>query len=141
DISGGNYDQELWPAVRDCQLSYVLMHMPNPLEKMHQLHEHPQGVIHAMGHFFHEKIKALLALGVHELIIDPGFGFGKSLRDNHTALLRMSELRFLQRPILAGISRKSMIQKVLGVDVSQAQHGKIGRASCRERWEIPEDVE
>lgn len=123
DISGGTYDQELWPAVRDCQLSYVLMHMPNPLEKMHQLHEHPQGVIHSMGYFFHEKIKSLLALGVQELVIDPGFGFGKSLRDNHTALLRMSELRFLQRPILAGVSRKSMIQKVLGVDVSQAQHG------------------
>lgn len=122
DISGGRFDPDLWPTVAKYSLSYVLMHMPNPLDKMHQK-QHYDDIIREVCLFFHEKIIRLVESGIREIVLDPGFGFGKSLDDNYALLDKMNHFAFLEYPILAGVSRKSMIQKVLGVDASQALNG------------------
>jgi len=122
DISGGRYDPGLWPIVAESRLPYVLMHMPNPLNAMHE-NQHYDDIIRAVGVYFHESIRELTAVGVQDIIVDPGFGFGKSLEDNYRLLGGMDQLHFLGKPMLAGVSRKSMIQKVLSVPAGEALNG------------------
>lgn len=122
DISGGRYDPGLWPIVAESRLPYVLMHMPNPLNAMHEK-QHYDDIIRAVGVYFHESIRELTAVGVQDIIVDPGFGFGKSLEDNYRLLGGMDQLHFLGKPMLAGVSRKSMIQKVLSVPAGEALNG------------------
>lgn len=122
DISGGRFDDQLWPLLSRYRLPYVLMHMPNPLDQMHQKQKY-ENIIRTVALYFHEGIRQLTSMGVDQLVLDPGFGFGKSLADNYTLLNKMDQFAFLEYPLLTGISRKSMIQKVLGVEAGSALNG------------------
>lgn len=122
DISAGEYDQELLPLVAEMKLPYVLMHMPNPFSDMHRKQNYSD-VVHSAAVFFHEKLRILSELGISDVVLDPGFGFGKSLRDNYGLLQDLRHFSFLGHPLLAGLSRKSMIQKVLEVEASHALNG------------------
>lgn len=123
DISGGKFDNNLWPLVASRQVPYVLMHMQGKPQTMQQ-HPEYQDVVLDLLDFFIEKTNALHEIGIHEILIDPGFGFGKTLQHNYRLLQEMNLFqRVLQIPIVAGISRKSMICKALGVQPAHALNG------------------
>lgn len=122
DISGFQLDEKLLETISAAQASYILMHHNESVEKMHEtlLGEHP---LHELGLYFLAKIERLKAAGIHDIIIDPGFGFGKTLEQNFQILKHLDYFTFLDLPILVGVSRKSMIQKTLGVQASEALNG------------------
>lgn len=112
DISAFNLDENLINVVKDYNVPYVLMHMQGNPQTM-QLNPTYKNIITDIIFFFSKKINKLNKLGVHDIIIDPGFGFGKTIKDNFTILNNLEKLALLKLPILAGISRKSMIHKTL----------------------------
>lgn len=122
DISAGTFDQEMYQTVADLGVPYVLMHMQGRPETMQ---EHPdyEDVVLEVLDFFIAQTTILRKLGVKDIILDPGFGFGKSLEHNYELLKKMHVFRMLDCPVLAGISRKSMINKVLGTRPENALNG------------------
>lgn len=127
DISGGEMDASLYPTLaelnRQTPIHYVLMHMQGTPETMQRNPQYDDIVTEVMD-FFIRKIKLLKEFGLHDVILDPGFGFGKTVEHNYTLLRRLSDFKtVLERPILAGLSRKSMICKVLGVPPADALNG------------------
>lgn len=124
DISGGTLDKKMFVTVARLQVPYILMHMRGTPETMQTLTDYDDVVIDvatALG----EKISALRALGVKDIILDPGFGFAKTLEQNHELLHRVDELHYFGLPILGGISRKSMVYKKLGITAEEALAGTI----------------
>ncbi|MBD1420334.1 dihydropteroate synthase [Sphingobacterium chuzhouense] len=124
DISGGTLDKNMFVTVARLQVPYILMHMRGTPETMQTLTDYDDVVIDvatALG----EKISALRALGVKDIILDPGFGFAKTLEQNHELLHRVDELHYFGLPILGGISRKSMVYKKLGITAEEALAGTI----------------
>lgn len=112
DISGGNLDNEMFKTISKLQIPYVLMHMagnPKTMQKKTQ-YEH---LLLDITYYFSKKISELRALNVNDVIIDVGFGFGKTLQQNYELLKNLEHFKFLNVPILSGISRKSMLYKVL----------------------------
>jgi dihydropteroate synthase len=122
DISGGTIDQGMFQMVADLGVPYVLMHMQGRPETMQQRPDY-EDVVQEVLDFFITQNTLLRKLGVKDLILDPGFGFGKSLDHNYKLLKKMHVFRMLDCPILAGISRKSMINKVLGTRPENALNG------------------
>ena len=114
DISGGQLDSEMFNTVARLQVPYILMHMRGTPETMQQLTQYDD-IVNDLGVYFGEKISALRTLGVKDIILDPGFGFAKTIEQNYELLLRVAELHYHGLPILGGISRKSMIYKKLGI--------------------------
>ncbi|MBL4754378.1 MAG: dihydropteroate synthase [Flavobacteriales bacterium] len=124
DISGGNLDAKMFGTVAKLKVPYVLMHMRGTPQNM-QENTHYDNLISEVVNYFRIKITQLRELGVNDVIIDPGFGFGKSVDGNYKLLHRLGALSILECPILAGISRKGMVQKVFGKDDANALKGTM----------------
>lgn len=113
DISGGLFDPEMLPYIGEKRIPYVLMHCVGTPETMHQYSL--GGDIHqTVMDFFKKQCDKLEAYGHHDIILDPGLGFGKSLEANYALLRDLDRYRYHGYPILIGLSRKSMIKKVAG---------------------------
>jgi dihydropteroate synthase len=122
DISGGQFDPEIWDVVAKHQAPYVLTY--------HRGEKSNSGTSYVSNHFmmdvlryFSQKISELEKRGVYNIILDPGFGFGKSLEENYKLIRSFDMLHIFEKPILVGISRKSMIREVLKVDVENSLNG------------------
>ncbi|EJF52439.1 dihydropteroate synthase [Saprospira grandis DSM 2844] len=113
DISAGSIDPKLWPVLAKLGLPYVLMHMQGRPETMQDKPQY-ESVVLEVYDFFVERLGALRQLGVKDIILDLGYGFGKSLGQNYQLLAGGQAFRQLGLPILAGVSRKSMLYKLLG---------------------------
>ncbi len=122
DISAGRFDPELLPTVASLGAPYILMHMRGTLGKMPKSSDSAD-VVRELLDFFIAKVGALRALGVKDILLDPGFGFGKSRRENYQLLRRLHVFRLLDLPVLTGVSRKSMIYRTLGVEAGDALNG------------------
>ncbi|MDG4945911.1 dihydropteroate synthase [Weeksellaceae bacterium KMM 9713] len=122
DISVGRIDDELFKTVAELKVPYILMHMQGMPKDM-QAEPHYDNIIQEVNLFFAEKIKTLKELHINDIILDPGYGFGKTLEHNFQLLRNQELLGFNDYPILAGVSRKSMICKTLGVNPKDALNG------------------
>lgn len=122
DISGGELDKQMFSVVAQVRAAYVLMHMRGTPKTMQGLTNY-ENLLSEMIHYFEERINNLHLLGVRDIILDPGFGFAKTLGQNYELLRKLSYLRIFNLPILAGLSRKSMIYKPLGCNPAEALNG------------------
>lgn len=122
DISGGNIDPDIFKVIAEKQIPYVLMHMRGTPETM-QSHTEYDDFLAELQHYFNEKIEALKKLNIRDIIIDPGFGFAKNIQQNFYLLKKMELFSFTGLPILAGLSRKSMIWKTLKCRPEEALNG------------------
>lgn len=122
DISAGELDENMFQSIAELKVPYILMHMRGNPKTMAQLTDY-KDLLGEITTYFSKKIKQLQDLGVHELIVDPGFGFAKTLDQNYELLSHLSELKKLGFPILAALSRKSMIYKLLDSDAEHALNG------------------
>jgi dihydropteroate synthase len=122
DISGGNMDGEMIATVGKLQVPYICMHMKGTPEVMQEkaLYEN---IIKEVLDFFIKKIAECKEAGINDVIIDPGFGFGKSSSHNFTLLKNISMFSMLEKPIMVGLSRKSTIYKTLGVTAADSLNG------------------
>lgn len=125
DISGGLFDPEMFPTVAALQVPYILMHNRALPTEMQQ-HTGYDGIIDDLTKYFSRHLDTLYRLGVKDVWLDPGFGFAKTVEENHELLHRLDELTTLFRePLLAALSRKSMIYKPLGITPDDALPGTI----------------
>ena len=122
DISSGRYDQKMFEIVKKYNAGYIMMHMQGDPINM-QENPNYQNVIKSIISFFKLKIKDLESLGFTNIIIDPGFGFGKNIEDNYKVLKELNLFQSLEKPIMVGLSRKSMIYKVLNISPQEALNG------------------
>ncbi len=122
DISGGSFDEKMFETVAECQMPYVLTHTPTTPDKMQECTNY-KDIFMDMCKYFAERIQRLKELGVKDIILDLGFGFGKTVEQNYELLRRQKEFEIFSLPILTGISRKSMIYKPLGKTPQQALEG------------------
>lgn len=122
DISGGTFDPDMIPTVGELQVPYCLMHTTAKPSDMQQ-HTEYNDILADMLQFFGQQLEKLHAHHVHDIIIDPGFGFGKTLEQNYFLMDNLEVFQQLGLPILVGISRKSMIYKLLGTTPDGALNG------------------
>jgi dihydropteroate synthase len=122
DISGGEMDKNMIPTVGALQVPYVCMHMKGVPETM-QDQTHYEDVTKEVLDFFIKKVDECKRAGIHDVIIDPGFGFGKNIAQNFLLLKNLSVFKMLERPILAGVSRKSTIYKTLQITAEDSLNG------------------
>ena len=123
DISGGALDPEMYTTIAELQVPYVLMHMRGTPQTMGGQTDYRDLVLDILDYFI-ERVGQLTELGVHDVILDPGFGFSKTLEQNYELLARMSDLQtVLPQPLLVGVSRKSMVYRLLGVTPEEALNG------------------
>jgi len=122
DISAGEFDPEMFPTIAQLGIPYVMMHMQGTPSTMQEDPVYHQ-IVNDLLQFFADKIFQLRQLGVIDMIIDPGFGFGKTLEQNYILLKEFETFRMFELPVMAGISRKSMIYKVLESDPEHALNG------------------
>ena len=122
DISGGNMDDTMLQTVAGLQVPYVCMHMQGTPENM-QLEPEYNNVVTEVLDFCIAKIAQCRQAGIKDIIIDPGFGFGKTITHNFSLLKQLLAFSILNVPVLAGISRKSTIYKTLGTSADQALNG------------------
>ena len=122
DISAGQIDEGMYETVANLQVPYILMHMQGQPKTM-QLNPNYDDIVHDVLDFFVGEIEDLRDLGVKDIIIDPGFGFGKTIEHNYEMLRKMHVFQMMGVPILAGLSRKSMIYKVLENTPKEALNG------------------
>lgn len=122
DISGGTLDKEMFSTVARLKVPYILMHMKGDPQTM-QLSPFYHNIVSEVCDYFEEKILLLNELGVQDIILDPGFGFAKTLEHNYQLLHHLEELHRFHLPILVGISRKSMIYNLLGITPADALNG------------------
>lgn len=122
DISAGELDPQMIPTVASHNLPYIAMHMRSTPAMMQQ-HTDYDDVTREVKQYFREKLTMLRDSGISNIIIDPGFGFAKNIRQNYELLRNMGQLLALGAPLLAGISRKSMIYKVLDTTPADALIG------------------
>lgn len=122
DISGGTLDKEMFSTVAGLGVPYILMHMKGTPQDMQNAPEYTHVGLDVIG-YFAQKISELQALGVQDIILDPGFGFAKTLDHNYQLLNYMHNLDIFGLPVLTGISRKSMIYKLLGTQAEEALNG------------------
>ena len=122
DISGGAFDSKLWNMVAKHHASYVLMHTSSLPCDMQEKTDY-KNVISEILQYFSEKIALLQAHGIYDIILDPGFGFGKTLEQNYIILNQLDSFKIFDLPILVGVSRKSMIYKLLEISPEEALNG------------------
>jgi len=122
DISGGTLDKNMFKTVARLQVSYVLMHMRGTPATMQQFTQYDDLVNDIAVHLGHA-IASLRELGIKDIILDPGYGFSKTIDQNYELLMRVAELHYFNLPILGGISRKSMIYKKIGQTADQVLAG------------------
>lgn len=119
DISGGSIDEKMFETVARLQVPYILMHMRGTPETMQTLTDYDD-IITEISTYFGHKISQLRALGVKDIIIDPGYGFSKTIAQNYELLKKVDAFHYLGLPILGGISRKSMIYKKLSITAQES---------------------
>ena len=122
DISGGELDDKMFETVASLGVPYILMHMRGTPRTMQEYTNYGD-IIADLLMYFSEKTDKLRLMGVNDIIIDPGFGFSKTLDDNYLLMNGLSEFQVLGFPVLAGISRKSMIYKLLGTSPEESLNG------------------
>lgn len=122
DISGGELDPQMFQTIAALGVPYILMHMKGNPQTM-QVEPHYNDLLTEMLQYFGSKVQQLHELGVKDIIIDPGFGFAKTLDHNYQLMNRMQDLQVLGLPMLVGVSRKSMIYKLLGATPEGALNG------------------
>ena len=122
DISGGQFDPELWNVIAKHKATYILTY--------HRGEKFNKGTSYVKDHFmmdvlryFSEKIAQLEKLGIHNIILDPGFGFGKTIEENYQLIQSFDMLQLFEKPILVGISRKSMIRELTHVNTENSLNG------------------
>lgn len=122
DISGGKMDKEMFQTIADLHVPYVLTHMQGTPQNMQSAPSYENlmcEVFRSLG----ERVELLHEMGVADVIVDPGFGFGKTLEQNYEMMARLGEFRLLESPILVGVSRKSMIYRLLESTPEQSLNG------------------
>ena len=122
DISAGSMDENMFATVASLHVPYVLMHMQGTPQTMQQS-PHYENVTKEVLDFFIAKIDLLKKEGISDIIIDPGFGFGKTIAHNFELLRQLSVFKIIDHPLLLGISRKSTIYKTLGITAEEALNG------------------
>ena len=122
DISAGLHDDNMLSTVAKLNVPYIMMHMRGTPKNMQQQTDY-KDILKEVLFYFSERLSAAKALGVKDIIIDPGFGFAKNLEQNFELLKQMEVMSIIEHPLLAGISRKSMIYKTLDVTADQALNG------------------
>ena len=122
DISAGQMDKEMYPTIARLGIPYIIMHMKGTPQTMQNNPQYAH-LLKEIFYFFSEKVQKLRDLGVKDIIIDPGFGFGKTLEHNYELMNHLEEFSLFELPLLVGISRKSMIYKLLGTTPEEALNG------------------
>lgn len=122
DISGGDMDPGMFETVADLQVPYIMMHMKGTPSDM-QEHAAYDDVVKEIIHHFSMKLQHLNKLGVNDIIIDPGFGFAKTIEHNFQILKQLDAFHIFNQPLMVGVSRKSMIYQVLETHPSEALNG------------------
>jgi dihydropteroate synthase len=124
DVSGGEMDEKMFDVVAELSVPYVLMHLKGTPQTMQ---ENPlyDNAVNEVFTYLGNKVMQLQSMGIKDIIIDPGFGFGKSVEHNYSLLKNLNVFNELNCPILVGISRKSMINKVLNIKPENAINGTI----------------
>ena len=124
DISGGTLDKNMFRTVARLRVPYILMHIQGEPHTMQQA-PHYDNLEQEVFLFLSQRVDQLRQLGVADIILDPGFGFGKTLAHNYELMNRLEDFREFDLPLLVGISRKSMIYKLLGTTPAEALGGTI----------------
>lgn len=122
DISGGQIDERMFPVVAQLNVPYILMHMRGTPQTMQQF-THYDNFMQDILYYFSERKAKLNHLGVKDVIIDPGFGFSKSISQNYELMAYLKYFHIFEEPILIGISRKSMIYTLLGITPEESLNG------------------
>jgi dihydropteroate synthase len=122
DISGGQLDDAMFATVARLEVPYILMHMKGTPQNMNQMAQYEDIFIEVLDYFAEQSYKLKL-LGVHDVIIDPGFGFAKTQEHSYALMNRLNEFDILQLPLLAGVSRKRMVYKITGGTAEDALNG------------------
>lgn len=122
DISGGELDPVMFDTIAELKVPYIIMHMKGTPQTMKQLNQYDNMMLEILG-FLQKKVDKLIALGVSDIMIDPGIGFSKSIDQNYEILEKLKYFALINMPLLIGISRKSMIFKRLETDVKEALNG------------------
>jgi dihydropteroate synthase len=122
DVSGGSLDADMLTTVAALQVPYICMHMRGTPATMQQLTQYDNLVTDVIDYFV-ERTDACRKAGIHDVIIDPGFGFAKTPAQNFQLVRELASFQILQRPLLLGVSRKSTICKTLNVTAEEALNG------------------
>jgi dihydropteroate synthase len=122
DISGGEADPQMFSVLSRWQAPYILMHMRGTPQTMAQLNQYDNMIVELID-YFAAKINKLRAIGVHDIVVDPGFGFAKNVPQNFQLLRRLNDFSVLDAPVLAGLSRKSLIWRTLNCSPAEALNG------------------
>ena len=122
DISAGQMDEGMFPTIARLGVPYIIMHTKGTPKDM-QICPQYDHFLKEIFYFFSEKVQKLRDLGVKDIIIDPGFGFGKTLEHNYQLMNHLEEFKLFELPLLVGVSRKSMVYKLLGTTPEEALNG------------------
>lgn len=122
DIAAGEMDAGMFRTVAELNVPYIMMHMQGTPQNMQQ-HPHYDNLLKEVFQYFARKVQQLRDLSVKDIILDPGFGFGKTLEHNYELLAHLEEFRIFELPLLVGVSRKSMIYRLLGNTPQEALNG------------------
>ena len=122
DISAGEMDEQMFPTVARLNVPYIMMHMHGTPQNM-QKEPHYENLLKEVFMYFARKVRQLRDLGMKDIILDPGFGFGKTLEHNYELMAHLEEFGIFELPLLVGVSRKSMIYRLFGATPQEALNG------------------
>ena len=122
DISAGEMDEQMFPTVARLTVPYIMMHMQGTPQNM-QKEPHYENLLKEVFMYFARKVRQLRDLGMKDIILDPGFGFGKTLEHNYELMAHLEEFGIFELPLLVGVSRKSMIYRLFGATPQEALNG------------------
>lgn len=122
DIAAGDMDEQMFETVAKLQVPYIMMHMQGTPQNMQQNPTYNNVLLEVID-YLAKKVAALKVLHIHDVIIDPGFGFGKTIEHNYELLRQMEAFKIFKLPVLVGFSRKGMIYKTLGTTAAEALNG------------------
>lgn len=122
DIAAGEMDADMFRTVAELNVPYIMMHMQGTPQNMQQ-HPYYDNLLKEVFLYFAQKVQQLRDMGMKDIILDPGFGFGKTVEHNYELLAHLEEFRIFELPLLVGVSRKSMIYRLLGNTPQDALNG------------------
>jgi dihydropteroate synthase len=122
DIAAGELDDKMFDVIADYNVPYIMMHMRGNPQTMQSMTQY-EDIVKEMLFYFSQKVNKARSLGINDLILDPGFGFAKTTDQNYEVLEKMELFNLLELPVLAGVSRKSMIYKTLNNTAQEALNG------------------
>lgn len=122
DISAGNLDDNMFEIIAKYNVPYIMMHMRGTPQTMQTLTDY-EDIVKEMMFYFSERIHKARSFGINDLVIDPGFGFAKTIAQNYEVFQKLELFQMLELPLLVGVSRKSMVYKSLGSTAAEALNG------------------